>query len=114
MHDEIQVPRLRELLHGRELTAGILRWRGPRGGAEDVYLVTGGTGGIGLLTAHSLLDWGAKRILLASRSGRIAGTNGPTEVDCFECRKEILAGSEATNEDVGFASVRPSAEALAW
>ncbi|ABW15127.1 Beta-ketoacyl synthase [Parafrankia sp. EAN1pec] len=37
---------------------------------DRVYLVTGGLGGLGLVTAQKLVDLGAKRLVLTSRSGR--------------------------------------------
>ncbi|MDJ1135791.1 type I polyketide synthase [Streptomyces iconiensis] len=36
---------------------------------DRVYLVTGGLGGLGLVTARKLVEWGARRLALLSRSG---------------------------------------------
>jgi acyl carrier protein/NADP-dependent 3-hydroxy acid dehydrogenase YdfG len=40
--------------------------------ADGVYVITGGPGGLGLLTAQCLLQRGARRIVLLSRSGKVA------------------------------------------
>jgi len=40
--------------------------------AEGVALITGGTGGLGILTAEALVEVGVKIIVLSSRSGRIS------------------------------------------
>ena len=63
---------------------------GPGGGdpmrcsAGGTYVITGGTGALGLRTAHRLADLGARRLVLVSRSGipeRSAwGEAGPSEV----------------------------------
>ena len=44
-----------------------VRWRPPQ--AAGAQLLTGGTGGLGLLTARWLAQRGARGVLLASRSG---------------------------------------------
>lgn len=43
--------------------------------AEGVALITGGTGGLGLLTAEALVESGVKIIVLSSRSGKISRDN---------------------------------------
>ena len=42
---------------------------GGRAGANGVHVVTGGTGGLGMLTARWLAQRGAQRLVLASRDG---------------------------------------------
>ena len=44
----------------------------PLGGTSDGHVVTGGTGGLGLLTGRWLAQRGARRLALASRSGTLA------------------------------------------
>mgnify|MGYP003715792209 CR=1 FL=1 len=61
------VPRLAQALQATEQSAVASR---------DCHLVSGGTGGLGLLTARWLAGRGASRVVLASRSGALArGTN---------------------------------------
>ena len=38
---------------------------------QGLYTITGGLGGLGLRAATLLIDSGARRVLLASRSGRV-------------------------------------------
>merc|ERR1712185_252302 len=45
----------------------------PLGGVIDGHVVTGGTGGLGLLTGRWLAQRGVRRLALASRSGALAG-----------------------------------------
>ena len=44
--------------------------------ATGTYLVTGGLGGLGLLTAQTLVDMGARSIALVSRSGKVPQGQG--------------------------------------
>lgn len=41
-----------------------------------ISVITGGTGGIGLITAETLLDLGAEHVVLVSRSGRVKDYQG--------------------------------------
>lgn len=47
--------------------------RAPLDIGQGVFVITGGTGGLGLLTAWVLVLQGARRIALLSRSGRVPG-----------------------------------------
>jgi NADP-dependent 3-hydroxy acid dehydrogenase YdfG len=39
--------------------------------ADDVYIITGGLGGLGLLTARCLAEHGARKLVLVTRSGKV-------------------------------------------
>ncbi|WP_440054948.1 SDR family NAD(P)-dependent oxidoreductase [Pseudoalteromonas sp. T1lg65] len=43
--------------------------------AQSTYLISGGTAGFGLRLAEQFATWGVKRLVLISRSGRIADTD---------------------------------------
>ena len=48
--------------------------------ANATYLITGGTGGLGLLIARWLIDQGARRLVLVSRSGGDEATRNQVDV----------------------------------
>lgn len=54
----------------------------PLAGADrdGVAIITGGTGGLGLVTAEALVEMGVKNIVLSSRSGRISRGNQGLDV----------------------------------
>merc|ERR1712185_657673 len=61
----------------------------PLGGTSDGHVVTGGTGGLGLLTGRWLAQCGARSVVLASRTGLLARDAG--------VEWEALQGSDATS-----------------
>jgi acyl transferase domain-containing protein/NADPH:quinone reductase-like Zn-dependent oxidoreductase/acyl carrier protein len=70
---------------------------------DATYLVTGGLGGLGLLMAQSLLEMGAKSLVLVSRSGKTpAGDQVLAQM--FEDLKSSSASVHAWKCDVGNAT----------
>lgn len=87
IHDELNCKYLQEEIcyrNGTRLTSGVdvsarnpirAECSAPSFSSRDVdgvVLITGGLGGIGLLTAEALVEAGARSIVLCSRSGKVA------------------------------------------
>eukprot|EP00966_Prymnesium_polylepis_P279357 6453865-Prymnesium_polylepis.1 len=50
----------------------VVRMPARRTGLRGAHIVTGGTSGIGMLTGRWLAQRGARRLILASRGGKLA------------------------------------------
>ena len=61
--------------------------------AAGVYAITGGLGGLGLRAAALLLERGARRVVLSSRSGRVArdGQGLSAQLQALGARSSLLA-----------------------
>ena len=57
--------------------------------ASDVHLLTGGLGGLGLVTARWLASQGAAAIVLASRSGQLS-KSGASEWSCLQASQTAV------------------------
>ena len=79
----------------QHLTASADRWRSracrkaPMSGA---YVVTGGLGGLGLRALALLVERGVSRVVLASRSGRVARSEGGSELAALLWRSRDKCG----------------------
>ena len=69
----------RTLQSGLNVGKIVVRVRARSGGLRGVHIVSGGTGGLGLLTGRWLAHRGARSLVLASRSGRVALAHGMDE-----------------------------------
>ena len=69
---------------------------------DRTYLVTGGLGGLGLVTARKLVDLGARHLVLLSRRGTPAA-EGSGVLDALSERAEVtvLSADIGSTEDVG-------------
>ncbi|MEU1406076.1 SDR family oxidoreductase [Streptomyces sp. NPDC005728] len=75
---------------------------GPAGlRADRTYLVTGGLGGLGLVTARKLVALGARHLTLVSRSGRAAEEASPVLADlAADAELDVVRADISRAEDV--------------
>ena len=71
--------------------------------ARGVYAITGGLGGLGLRAAALLIERGAERVILASRSGRVVrdGQGLASQLALLGASAEATACDSAEALDVG-------------
>jgi len=67
---------------------------------EGAYVITGGLGGLGLLTAKVLVQMGAKRLVLVSRSGRVSYEGQGLEANLAWLQEESGADVQVMRCDV--------------
>ena len=77
-----------------------------------VWLITGGLGGLGLRAATLLVSGGATRLMLSSRSGRVA-RNGQGLADCLSALGSMATVAACDGSDSAQAAQLQSACALA-
>ena len=82
--------------------------------APGLYAITGGLGGLGLRAAQLLIERGATRVLLASRSGRVVreGQGLALQLDALGASAEAVACDGADAPDSMMMLVRPVAGIL--
>jgi myxalamid-type polyketide synthase MxaB len=69
---------------------------------EGCYLITGGLGGLGLKVAEHLVEQGARRLVLAGRSGPTGAARGTIErLRSTGAAVEVVAADVASSADVG-------------